>query len=72
MIDVYPKDILKTDYSPKRTFDLCLFSENKIIIIGDMLELGDYSNTEHKNILDLAAHYHFDKMISIGWKSLEE
>lgn len=38
----------------------------KSVILGDMLELGDYALPEHKKILDLVSIYNFDEVILIG------
>ena len=38
----------------------------KIAIIGDMLELGDVSQTEHQKIVSLAAALHIDQMVYVG------
>ena len=38
----------------------------KIVILGDMLELGDFSKSEHKNIAALAAKSNFDQIILCG------
>lgn len=43
-----------------------LFKGSKTIIIGDMLELGDESEKEHRTILDLAATLNFDEIITVG------
>lgn len=42
------------------------FNGAKTIIIGDMLELGDESEKEHKSILALAESLHFDEIITVG------
>lgn len=42
------------------------FNGSKTIIIGDMLELGEESATEHQQILDLAKSLNFDKIITVG------
>ncbi len=42
------------------------FEGSKTIIIGDMLELGDQSETEHLNILNLAKKLSFDHIITVG------
>lgn len=41
-------------------------AENKIVMMGDMLELGEFAETEHKEILEIAAAYNFDKIVAIG------
>jgi len=42
------------------------FEGSKTIIIGDMLELGDESEKEHQNILNLAKSLHFGEIITVG------
>lgn len=42
------------------------FEGSKTIIIGDMLELGDESKTEHENILNQAKNLNFDNIITVG------
>lgn len=42
------------------------FSGSKTIIIGDMLELGEESKTEHQNILDFAQSKNFDSIYLVG------
>mgnify|MGYP003602480722 FL=1 len=42
------------------------FEGSKTIIIGDMLELGDESETEHQAILSLANELNFDEIITVG------
>ncbi|WP_294328961.1 UDP-N-acetylmuramoyl-tripeptide--D-alanyl-D-alanine ligase [uncultured Chryseobacterium sp.] len=42
------------------------FEGRKTIIIGDMLELGDESEKEHQNILELAQALGFDTIITVG------
>lgn len=42
------------------------FNGTKTIIIGDMLELGEESETEHKAILTLANTLNFDEIITVG------
>jgi UDP-N-acetylmuramoyl-tripeptide--D-alanyl-D-alanine ligase len=38
----------------------------KIVVIGDMLELGEYSLEEHKSIIELSENLKFDDIIFIG------
>jgi len=38
----------------------------KMCILGDMLELGSYTDEEHKNIMELALRSGFDKLIFVG------
>ncbi|MDN5481702.1 MAG: UDP-N-acetylmuramoyl-tripeptide--D-alanyl-D-alanine ligase, partial [Chryseobacterium sp.] len=42
------------------------FEGNKTIIIGDMLELGEESEKEHQNVLQLAIELAFDQIITVG------
>ena len=42
------------------------FEGSKTIIIGDMLELGEESETEHQAILNLANKLSFDEIITVG------
>lgn len=42
------------------------FTGSKTAVIGDMLELGDESDDEHKQILALAQSLHFDGIITVG------
>ncbi|WBX74152.1 UDP-N-acetylmuramoyl-tripeptide--D-alanyl-D-alanine ligase [Tenacibaculum pacificus] len=44
-----------------------VFSANsKVIILGDMFELGEYSDKEHQSIVDLATSFNFDKLFFVG------
>jgi UDP-N-acetylmuramoyl-tripeptide--D-alanyl-D-alanine ligase len=40
--------------------------ENKIVILGDMFELGNDSEKEHKNILNLINRKNFSKILLVG------
>ncbi|MEN4761750.1 UDP-N-acetylmuramoyl-tripeptide--D-alanyl-D-alanine ligase [Chryseobacterium sp. C39-AII1] len=42
------------------------FEGSKTIIIGDMLELGEESEKEHQNILNLAQNLGFDEIFTVG------
>ncbi len=42
------------------------FEGSKTIIIGDMLELGEESEKEHREILALAKSLHFNEIITVG------
>ncbi|ACU07028.1 UDP-N-acetylmuramoylalanyl-D-glutamyl-2,6- diaminopimelate--D-alanyl-D- alanyl ligase [Flavobacteriaceae bacterium 3519-10] len=42
------------------------FEGSKTIIIGDMLELGNESEAEHRRILDLAGSLAFDAVVTVG------
>lgn len=41
-------------------------TKNKIVILGDMFELGEYAVEEHQKIADLANRLQFDKIILVG------
>jgi UDP-N-acetylmuramoyl-tripeptide--D-alanyl-D-alanine ligase len=43
-----------------------LKATNKIVIIGDMLELGEYTNAEHQAIIDLVLKCNFDQAVTVG------
>lgn len=43
-----------------------LKAENKMIIIGDMLELGKYSKDEHHTILNLLKELNFENVFLVG------
>jgi UDP-N-acetylmuramoyl-tripeptide--D-alanyl-D-alanine ligase len=40
--------------------------ENKTLILGDMLELGEYSDLEHQNIVDLLNQNHLVNVLLVG------
>ncbi|HXA01835.1 MAG TPA: UDP-N-acetylmuramoyl-tripeptide--D-alanyl-D-alanine ligase [Cytophagaceae bacterium] len=39
---------------------------SKVLVLGDMFELGDESEAEHKNLGKLISQYHFDKVLLCG------
>jgi UDP-N-acetylmuramoyl-tripeptide--D-alanyl-D-alanine ligase len=39
---------------------------SKSLILGDMLELGEFEQTKHKEILDLIGHFNFDHVFLVG------
>lgn len=43
-----------------------LHAENKLLIIGDMFELGDYAAEEHKKVVDLITEKKIKEVILIG------
>ena len=47
-------------------YNFVTFEGSKTVIIGDMLELGDESETEHQNILNLAKDLDFNQIITVG------
>jgi UDP-N-acetylmuramoyl-tripeptide--D-alanyl-D-alanine ligase len=40
--------------------------ENKMLILGDMLELGEYAEMEHQSIVDLLESYKLKNVILVG------
>ena len=42
------------------------FTNDSMLIIGDMLELGEYSKSAHKQIVNLIIDLSFDKVITVG------
>lgn len=40
--------------------------DNKVLILGDMFELGEYSSKEHQNIVESLMDQHFKEVILIG------
>ncbi len=43
-----------------------IVADNKILMIGDMLELGEYSEVEHRNILHIIEMLNFNNVILVG------
>lgn len=43
-----------------------LDANKKVLILGDMFELGDEASLEHKMVLEKALSYKFDKVVFIG------
>lgn len=41
-------------------------AENKVLIIGDMLELGEYTLSEHQHIIKLIEELNFKQLILVG------
>lgn len=40
--------------------------QGKVVILGDMLELGEVSETEHQRIVDFICQYSFDEIFLVG------
>ncbi len=40
--------------------------DNKVVILGDMLELGEYKNAEHENIVNQVSKMNLDKIFFVG------
>ena len=43
-----------------------LSDKNKVLILGDMFELGNDAKTEHQHIVEYAESLNFDILILIG------
>ncbi len=43
-----------------------IIADNKVLIIGDMLELGKYAHKEHQNVIELIENMNFKKVILVG------
>jgi UDP-N-acetylmuramoyl-tripeptide--D-alanyl-D-alanine ligase len=43
-----------------------MYAKSKIVILGDMLELGKYSSREHKIIVNFVKNLGFDQVILVG------
>jgi len=70
-LDAYNANPTSVEASVKNFVSLDI--KNKCIVLGDMLELGKESKSEHKKILELLNNYSFDKIILVGkiYKSLD-
>jgi len=40
--------------------------EHKVLILGDMFELGEQSDLEHQTVVELLKQYDFEKVILVG------
>lgn len=43
-----------------------LTAENKVVILGDMFEMGEEAFEEHKNIIEKAIQFHLGRVIFVG------
>jgi len=43
-----------------------MHGDNKVVVLGDMFELGDYSDLEHKSVIELTLSFNFSKAIFVG------
>jgi UDP-N-acetylmuramoyl-tripeptide--D-alanyl-D-alanine ligase len=41
-------------------------AEHKLLLLGDMFELGEFSREEHQKLIDLLLEYKFDNVILVG------
>ena len=49
-----------------RTFGKMTGKKHKMVILGDMFELGDYSEEEHRKLGELVSEFDFDKVCFTG------
>jgi UDP-N-acetylmuramoyl-tripeptide--D-alanyl-D-alanine ligase len=49
-----------------RTFGKMTGKKHKMVILGDMFELGDYAEEEHRKLGELVSEYAFDKVCFTG------
>jgi UDP-N-acetylmuramoyl-tripeptide--D-alanyl-D-alanine ligase len=49
-----------------RTFGKMTGKKHKMVILGDMFELGDYAEEEHRKLGELVSEYTFDKVCFTG------
>lgn len=41
-------------------------ADRKVVVLGAMRELGDYSDAEHQKVLELASSFRFDEIVLVG------
>ena len=63
-LDAYNANPTNVDASVRNFSSLEI--NNKYVILGDMLELGNYSESEHEKIIGLLQDHSFDKIILVG------
>jgi UDP-N-acetylmuramoyl-tripeptide--D-alanyl-D-alanine ligase len=63
-LDAYNANPTNVDASVRNFASLEI--NNKYVILGDMLELGNYSESEHEKIIGLLQDHSFDKIILVG------
>lgn len=49
-----------------RSFSEIETEKSKVVLVGNMLELGNYSAEEHEKVVDLCLQLKFDKVILVG------
>ena len=64
LLDAYNANPTSMEASVSNFADMDL--PNKVLIIGDMFELGNFSKTEHEKILKLIFQKNFSKILLIG------
>jgi len=64
ILDAYNANPTSMEYAIMNFFDLP--GKNKVLILGDMMELGEATLSEHKNILSLIDKYKFSEVILVG------
>lgn len=66
IMDAYNANPTSMQASIKSFFSSIPEKENKFLILGDMLELGSYSNQEHQNILQLIQEIPLKNIFLVG------
>lgn len=64
ILDAYNANPTSLENALKSFADLK--TDKKVAILGDMLEMGDYSAAEHQNIYEIARSHGFEKIILVG------
>jgi len=64
ILDAYNANPTSTQHAIKHFSNVN--ANNKIAILGDMLELGSHSHSEHQEMVVLANNLAFDKVILVG------
>lgn len=64
IMDAYNANPSSMELALKNFADLN--AAQKVAILGEMLELGDYSYEEHKRIVELAKQFQFSKVVLVG------
>lgn len=49
-----------------RSFAEVLAKKPKVVVVGNMLELGSYTEEEHEKVVDLCLHFKFGKIFLVG------
>ncbi len=64
LLDAYNANPTSMEGAIRAFFDMD--ADNKLLIIGDMLELGEYTESEHRKILELIQELDFQGAILVG------
>lgn len=66
ILDAYNANPTSIELALKSFGEMENSREKKIVILGDMFELGDFAAEEHKKIIDLVQNFHFDQTYFAG------